>query len=147
MSIPDSKIREAVDKIFKEVDLDKNSQLDIHEVIHFLNLGLNYLGKKACATFHDAEMYIKNADTNKDDQISKKEMFDHLKMILGKNSRWFIFYINKFTFFKNKKDENNNLCSIFYIFLLKPDELELISKKSWSLFLFWRINNKIQFRI
>ena len=59
-------IWEAVEKIFKEVDLDGNSRLNLPEVISLLNMGLRAMGKKGNATFQDAEDYLKYVDENKD---------------------------------------------------------------------------------
>jgi hypothetical protein len=55
MSVPDALIWEAVEKIFKEVDLDRSSSLNLREVICLLNMGLRAMGRKGNATFHDAE--------------------------------------------------------------------------------------------
>ena len=50
-----------------------------------MNFGLRSLGKRGNATFKDAEEYIRYADTNKDHEISKIEMFNHLKKILNRH--------------------------------------------------------------
>ena len=74
----------AVDKIFKKVDKDHDNILNLREVIGLLNMGLKANGRPANATFHDAEEYIKACDTDKDEEISKKELFIHLKKIMNR---------------------------------------------------------------
>lgn len=49
-------------------------------------MGLRALGRKGNATFFDAQSYINNADTNRDHEISKRELFLHLKKIMNRYS-------------------------------------------------------------
>jgi Ca2+-binding EF-hand superfamily protein len=84
MSLSDQQIQKAVDEIFKKVDFNHDNKLNLHEVISMMNMSLRYLGRPANATFHDAEEYINFVDTNKNHEISKEELFKHLKIILAR---------------------------------------------------------------
>jgi|JI6StandDraft_1071083.scaffolds.fasta_scaffold609222_1 Ca2+-binding EF-hand superfamily protein len=84
MSTTDQLVREAVDQIFQKMDQNHDSYLDAHEVITLLNMGLRHLGKHGSATFSDAKEFIAYADANRDDELSKEEMFVLLKKIMSR---------------------------------------------------------------
>ena len=84
MSTTDQLVREAVDQIFQKMDQNHDSYLDAHEVITLLNMGLQHLGKHGSATFSDAKEFIAYADANRDDELSKEEMFVLLKKIMSR---------------------------------------------------------------
>ncbi len=58
MNITDDLVKEAVDKIFDKIDVNRDSYLDINEVISLINMGLRFLGKVPNATFSDAKEFI-----------------------------------------------------------------------------------------
>lgn len=84
MSTTDQLVREAVDQIFQKMDQNHDSYLDAHEVIALLNMGLRHLGKNGSATFSDTKEFIAYADANRDDELSKEEMFVLLKKIMSR---------------------------------------------------------------
>jgi hypothetical protein len=49
-----------------------------------MNMGLRFLGRTPNATFADAREFIAYADANKDEALSKKEMFVLLKRIMSR---------------------------------------------------------------
>lgn len=89
MSATDQLVREAVEHIFQKMDVNHDSYLDINEVISLLNSGLRFLGKKSSATYADAKDFIAYADANRDEELSKQEMFALLKKIMSRYNQWF----------------------------------------------------------
>lgn len=75
MSLTSSQLRDVVNNLFAKYDENKNGYLELRELTQLINLTLrhNNLGKKF--TMSDAKEFMKIADNNNDEKISKEELF------------------------------------------------------------------------
>lgn len=75
MSLTSNQLRDVVNNLFAKYDENKNGYLELRELTQLINLTLrhNNLGKKF--TMSDAKEFMKIADNNNDEKISKEELF------------------------------------------------------------------------
>jgi hypothetical protein len=83
MSLSQEHLRTVVDGIFKEYDLNRNSQLELTEVAKMINRTLRKGSISQLCTIHDARDFIEIADSNHDHKLSREELFGLFKKILS----------------------------------------------------------------
>ena len=75
MSLTSNQLRVVVESLFAKYDENKNGYLELRELTQLINLTLrhNNMGKKF--TISDAKEFMKIADNNNDEKISKEELY------------------------------------------------------------------------
>lgn len=86
MSLTGNQLRDVVDNLFAKYDENKNGYLELRELTQLINLTLrhNNLGKKF--TMSDAKEFMKIADNNNDEKISKEELFTLFSKVFQRNA-------------------------------------------------------------
>lgn len=85
MNHSDEHLRAVIDKIFWQFDKNKNGTLELREVAEMINLTLKHNNIMKKFSIDDAKDFLVIADSNKDNKISKNEMFVLLKK-MGQDS-------------------------------------------------------------
>ena len=85
MNITDNQLRHYVDDIFEKYDRDLSFTLDDKELYHFFKDLYASMGFKHNVTIEDVRYSIKHIDANSDGKVTKRELYNALKVILGGN--------------------------------------------------------------
>lgn len=75
--ITEKQLKDAIDKIFEEYDLDKNGHLDIKEIGSLMQKSLG----KGNASEAEIKEFLKITDSNGNNQIEKEELYALYKKI------------------------------------------------------------------
>lgn len=75
--ITEKQLKDAIDKIFEEYDLDKNGHLDINEIGSLMQKSLG----KGNASEAEIKEFLKITDSNGNNQIEKEELYALYKKI------------------------------------------------------------------
>lgn len=86
MSVDESKIKEAVESVFKNYDKDNNGTLDQDEVNQLINDALAQMGNPKKVSKEDVRKFISTVDQNNDMKVSKEELFLIFKNLIASGS-------------------------------------------------------------
>jgi Ca2+-binding EF-hand superfamily protein len=75
MSLTGNQLREVVDSLFTKYDENKNGFLELRELTQLINLTLRHNNASKKFTMSDAREFMKIADNNSDEKLSREELF------------------------------------------------------------------------
>lgn len=84
MSISDVQLHQVIEKLFETYDKNRNGFLELKEITQMINITLRHSQITQKFTIQDAHEFVKLADKNKDEKISKDELFQLFKRTLNR---------------------------------------------------------------
>ena len=85
MNVTEEQLRHYVDNVFEKYDKNGNYTLDERELYHFFKDLFSSMNYKHNVTVEDARHSLKQIDANRDGKITKRELLNALKVMLGGN--------------------------------------------------------------